>query len=113
MRRAAKAPLTGDKIDVPAVCAVPFRPYFGGVVTQTRNVSEYMLVLALCLVIIIVIRAFDSCLTLDYLYVINFRNIIIMYAALVPLVHDWQGIWLHENFALITVHDSRGQPAGR
>ena len=30
--------------------AVPFHPYCGGVVTRTRNVSEYMLVLALCLV---------------------------------------------------------------
>ena len=34
--------------------AVPFRPYCGGVVTRTRNVSEYMpqymLVLALCLI---------------------------------------------------------------
>jgi len=46
----AKTPLAGDKIDAPAACAVPFRPYCGGVVTRTRNVSEYMLVLALCLV---------------------------------------------------------------
>ena len=30
--------------------AVPFRPYCGGVVTQTRNLGEYMLVLALCIV---------------------------------------------------------------
>ena len=30
--------------------AVPFRPYCVGVATRTRNVSEYMLVLALCLV---------------------------------------------------------------
>jgi len=43
-------PLAGDKIDVPAACAVPFCPYCGGVVTRTRNVSEYMLVLAPCLV---------------------------------------------------------------
>ena len=42
--------LAGDKINAPAACAVPFRPYCGGVVTRTRNVSEYMLVLALCLV---------------------------------------------------------------
>jgi len=48
--RAAKTPFTGDKIDTPAACAVPFRPYCGGVVTRTRNVSEYMLVLAQCLV---------------------------------------------------------------
>jgi len=33
--------------------AVPFRPYCGGVITRTRNVSEYMLVLALPIVIII------------------------------------------------------------
>ena len=33
--------------------AVPFRPYCGGVVTRTPNVSEYMLVLVLCLVTII------------------------------------------------------------
>jgi len=32
--------------------AVPFRPYCGGVVTRTRNVSENMLVLSLCLVVI-------------------------------------------------------------
>jgi len=49
-RRAPKIPLTGDKIDAPAACAVPFRPYCGGVVTRTQNVSEYMLVLTLCLV---------------------------------------------------------------
>ena len=30
--------------------AVPFRPYCAGVATRTRNVSEYMLVLVLCLV---------------------------------------------------------------
>jgi len=34
--------------------AVPFRPYCVGVATRTRNVSEYMLVLAVCLVIIVV-----------------------------------------------------------
>jgi len=44
----AKTLLAGDKMDAPA--AVPFRPYCRGVVTRTRNVSEYMLVLALCLV---------------------------------------------------------------
>jgi len=33
----------------PAACSVPFRPYCGGVVTRTRNVSEYMFVVALCL----------------------------------------------------------------
>jgi len=49
----AKTALDSDKIDVPAACAVPFRPYCGGVVTRTRNVSEYMLVLAVCLVVII------------------------------------------------------------
>jgi len=49
--RAAKTPLTGDKIDAPAACAVPFRPYCRGVVMRTQNVSEYMLALALCLVL--------------------------------------------------------------
>jgi len=39
-------PLAGDKIDAPAACAVPFRSYCGGVVTRTRNVTEYMLVVA-------------------------------------------------------------------
>jgi len=43
-------PLASDNIDASAACAVPFRPYCGRVVTRTRNVSEYMLVLALCLV---------------------------------------------------------------
>jgi len=51
LRMLAKTPLTGNKIDAPAACAVPFRPYCGGVVTQMRNVSEYVLVLALCLVV--------------------------------------------------------------
>ena len=31
--------------------AVPFHPYCVGVATRTRNVSEYMLVLGLCLVV--------------------------------------------------------------
>jgi len=39
----AKTPLARDKIDAPAACAVPFRPYCGGVETRTRNVSEYIL----------------------------------------------------------------------
>jgi len=43
-------PLASDKIDAPATCAIPFRPYCGAVVMQMRNVSEYMFVLALCLV---------------------------------------------------------------
>jgi len=50
LRMPAKTPLAGDKIDAPAACAVPFCPYCGGVVTRAQNVSEYMLVLALCLV---------------------------------------------------------------
>ena len=45
--------LAGNKIDAPAACAVPFCPYCGGVVIRTRNVSECMVGLALCLVIII------------------------------------------------------------
>jgi len=52
VRRAAKTPLTGDKIDAPAACAIPFRPYCGGVVARTQNVSEYILVLALCLIVV-------------------------------------------------------------
>ena len=44
LRMPAKTPLASDKIDAPAACAVPFRPYCRGVVTRTRNVSEYMLV---------------------------------------------------------------------
>jgi len=50
LRMPAKTPLASDKMDTPAACAVPFRTHSGGVVTLTRNVSEYMLVLALCLV---------------------------------------------------------------
>jgi len=53
----AKTPLAGDKIDAPAACThctVPFRLYCGGVVTRTQNVSEYMLVLVVCLVLTIV-----------------------------------------------------------
>jgi len=55
LRLPAKTPLASHKVDAPAACAVPFRPYCGGVVTRTRNISEYMVVLALCLVIIIII----------------------------------------------------------
>jgi len=54
LRMPAKTPLAGDKINAPAACAIPFCPYCGGVVTQTQNVSEYMLVLAVCLVAVIV-----------------------------------------------------------
>ena len=43
-------------MDEPATCAVPFRPHSGGVVTRTQNASEYMLVLALCLVTLCVSR---------------------------------------------------------
>ena len=49
LRMPAKTPLAGDNIDAPAAYAVPFYPHCGGV-TRTRNVSEYMFVLALCLV---------------------------------------------------------------
>jgi len=52
LRMPAKTPLASDKIDAPAVCAVPFHPCCRGVVTRTRIVSEYMLVLALCLVLL-------------------------------------------------------------
>jgi len=57
LRMPAKTPLAGDKIDAPAASAVPFRPYCGGVVTRTRNVSEYMLVLAQCLVLQLLLPA--------------------------------------------------------
>jgi len=50
LRMPAKTPLVGNKIDAPVACAVPFRPYCAGVATRTRNASEFMLVLALCLV---------------------------------------------------------------
>jgi len=53
LRMPAKTPLAGNKIDAPAACTVPFRPYYRGVVTRTQNVSEYMLVLPLCLVLLL------------------------------------------------------------
>jgi len=56
----AKTALASDKIDVPAACAVPFRPYCGGVVTRTQNVIEYMLVLALCGVCICIDKYIDN-----------------------------------------------------
>ena len=56
LRMLAKTPLASDKIDAPVACAVPFRPYYGGVVTRTRNVSKYMLVFALFLICIVFIR---------------------------------------------------------
>jgi len=57
----AKTPRAGDKIDAPAACTVPFLPYCGGVVTRTRNVSERMLVLALCLVECVIEMVTDVC----------------------------------------------------
>jgi len=48
----AKTPLASDKMNAPAVCTVPFRFHCGGIVTRMQNVSEYMLVLTLCLVYI-------------------------------------------------------------
>ena len=58
----ANSALASDKIDVPAGCmhdvicneAVPFRLYCGGAVTRMQNVSEYMLVLAPCLVVLVI-----------------------------------------------------------
>ena len=57
LRMPAKTPLASDKLDAPAACATlsattpfHFARAAGGVVTRTRNVSEYMLILALCLV---------------------------------------------------------------
>ena len=37
LRMRAKTPLTSGNIDAPAACAVPFRPYCGGVVTRERE----------------------------------------------------------------------------
>ena len=54
LRMSAKTPLASDKIDAPVACAIPFRPYCGDVVMRTRNVSEYMLVLSVCLVLVLV-----------------------------------------------------------
>jgi len=55
LRMPAKTPLTSDKIDAPAAFATlsattPFHFVHtaGCVVRRTRNVSEYMLALALC-----------------------------------------------------------------
>jgi len=50
LRMPVKTLLASNKIDAPAVCAISFCPYCGGVVKRTRNVSEYMLVLGVCLV---------------------------------------------------------------
>jgi len=52
--------------------ALPFRPYYAGVATRTRNVSEYMLVLALCLVafvkkVINIISVFSVCVSVRLL----------------------------------------------
>ena len=38
LRMPAKTPLAGDKIDAPAACAVPFRPYCG-VLQREREMS--------------------------------------------------------------------------
>ena len=50
LRMPVKTALACVEIDAPAVCAIPFRPYCRGVVMRMRNLSEYMLVLALYLV---------------------------------------------------------------
>jgi len=52
LRMLAKTPLASNNVDAPAACAIPFCPYCSGVLTRMRNVNEYMLVLALCLVVI-------------------------------------------------------------
>jgi len=52
LHMSAKTSLTSNNIDAPVACVIPFHPYCRGVVMRTRNVSEYMLVLALCLVVI-------------------------------------------------------------
>ena len=57
----AKTSLASDKVDAASAYAVPFRPYSGDVGTRTRNVSEYMRVLTLCLVFLALIkRSTDS-----------------------------------------------------
>jgi len=52
LRMPAKTPLAGGKMDAPVACA-SISSTLRGVVTRTRNVSEYILVLALCLVVFI------------------------------------------------------------
>ena len=51
LRMLAKTPLASDKIDAPTACTTLSATFHfvhtGGVVMRTRNVSEYMLVLAL------------------------------------------------------------------
>jgi len=65
LRMPAKTSLANDKIDMPAACVtlsatMPFHFVHtaGGVVMRTRNVTEYMLVLAVCLV---TKRSFSNC----------------------------------------------------
>jgi len=82
LRMPAKTPLASDNIDAPAACAVPFRPYCGGVVTRTRNVSEYMLVLALCLVCICIHELTNerySCYTCIHRNILSMPQIICRY----------------------------------
>ena len=52
---------SGNPPDVICNEAVPFRPYCAGVATRTRNVSEYMLVLALCLVFSVIVSFISLC----------------------------------------------------
>ena len=47
---AGEDPLTGDNMDAPAACVSSILSILRGVLTRARNVSEYMIVLALCLV---------------------------------------------------------------
>jgi len=62
LRMPAKTPLASDNAccvcDVICNEAVSFRLYCGGAVTRTRNVSECMLVLALCLVLMLLLDYF-------------------------------------------------------
>ena len=72
-----------------AICneAVPFRPDFVGVATQTRNVSEYMLVLALFLVSNSV--TYDGEISLQYTsLMLGLYYVVCIYYVLVKLVSD-------------------------
>jgi len=72
LRMPAKTPLASDADNAccvrDVICneAVPFRPYCAGVVTRTRNVSEYMPVLAVRLVIIVRMQAKHEALKEEY-----------------------------------------------
>ena len=97
-RMPAMTPLAGDNIDARAACAVPFRPYCGGVVTRTRNVSNCMLVLALCLVMAVLCNTAHH-----YIFALWFLSsfFFLSFFRLISAIGDWMSTILPHILTLL------------